>query len=201
VPLVEDESWFFDTELLLLADHNDLRIHEVAVDWVDDPDSRVRVVRTALDDLAGVARMVGRFATGGGDIDRAALRSPGPDDDMGRQLVVFAAVGALCTVISLASFLGLRPHVGPLAANVVATSGTALVNAWLNHRATFGRRGRAPWRRDLHRSLALHAALLAVSSVALLAVGAAGLGVVAEVVALVAVWLVVAVARFRWLRS
>ena len=38
LPLVEDEGWFFDTELLVLAEHNGLRIHEVPVDWVDDPD-------------------------------------------------------------------------------------------------------------------------------------------------------------------
>ena len=41
LPLVEDDGWFFDTELLLLAERNGLRIHEVPVDWVDDPDSRV----------------------------------------------------------------------------------------------------------------------------------------------------------------
>jgi glycosyltransferase involved in cell wall biosynthesis len=60
LPRVEDEGWFFDTELLLLAEHDGLRIHEVPVDWVDDPDSRVDVVRTAIDDLRGVARVFGR---------------------------------------------------------------------------------------------------------------------------------------------
>src|SRR6185437_1654942 len=57
LPLVEDESWFFDTELLVLAERSGLRIHEVPVDWVDDPDSRVDIVSTALDDLRGVARV------------------------------------------------------------------------------------------------------------------------------------------------
>ena len=51
LPSVQDEKWFFDTELLLLAECNGLRIHEVPVDWVDDPDSRVDVLRTALDDV------------------------------------------------------------------------------------------------------------------------------------------------------
>ncbi len=60
LPRVEDDGWFFDTELLLLAEHDGLRIHEVPVDWVDDPDSRVDVVRTAIDDLRGVARVFGR---------------------------------------------------------------------------------------------------------------------------------------------
>ena len=45
---VEDDAWFFDTELLLLAEHNGLRVHEVPVDWVEDLDSRVRVLRTAV---------------------------------------------------------------------------------------------------------------------------------------------------------
>ena len=58
LPLVEDTSWFFDTELLVLAERNDMRIHEVPVDWVDDPDSRVDIIRTALDDLRGVARLL-----------------------------------------------------------------------------------------------------------------------------------------------
>lgn len=57
---VEDNAWFFDTELLLLAQRSGLRIHEVPVDWVDDPDSRVDIVRTALDDLRGMARMARR---------------------------------------------------------------------------------------------------------------------------------------------
>ncbi len=57
LPLVEDDSWFFDTELLVLAERSGLRIHEVPVDWVDDPDSRVRIVATAAADLKGVARL------------------------------------------------------------------------------------------------------------------------------------------------
>ena len=58
LPDVADEGWFFDTELLVLAQRRGLRIHEVAVDWVDDPDSRVDVVRTAADDLRGVRRLL-----------------------------------------------------------------------------------------------------------------------------------------------
>ncbi|NNN37598.1 glycosyltransferase [Streptomyces sp. S3(2020)] len=57
-PHIEDTAWFFDTELLVLAQRNRLRIHEVPVDWTDDPDSRVDIVRTALDDLRGMARML-----------------------------------------------------------------------------------------------------------------------------------------------
>jgi glycosyltransferase involved in cell wall biosynthesis len=57
LPLVQDRAWFFDTELLVLAERAGLRIHEVPVDWVDDPDSRVELVGTALADLRGVVRL------------------------------------------------------------------------------------------------------------------------------------------------
>src|SRR5436305_441207 len=61
---VRDDGWFFDTELLVLAQRRGLRIHEVPVDWVDDPDSRVDIMRTAVGDLRGVARLLvgGRLA-------------------------------------------------------------------------------------------------------------------------------------------
>jgi glycosyltransferase involved in cell wall biosynthesis len=58
VPLVEDQEWFFDTELLVLAQREGLRIHEVPVDWVEDLDSRVDIVSTALADLRGVGRLL-----------------------------------------------------------------------------------------------------------------------------------------------
>ena len=60
LPAVEDQAWFFDTELLLAAQRAGLRIHEVPVDWVEDTDSRVDLVRTALDDLRGMARVARR---------------------------------------------------------------------------------------------------------------------------------------------
>jgi glycosyltransferase involved in cell wall biosynthesis len=58
MPMVEDTGWFFDTELLVLAERAGLRIHEVAVDWVDDADSRVDIVSTATADLRGVWRLL-----------------------------------------------------------------------------------------------------------------------------------------------
>jgi hypothetical protein len=64
LPLVEDRGWFFDTELLVLAQRAGLRIHEVPVDWIDDADSRVDIVSTALGDLRGIARLGLGLATG-----------------------------------------------------------------------------------------------------------------------------------------
>src|SRR6266436_4168614 len=72
LPHVADTGWFFDTELLVLAERSGLRIHEVPVDWVDDPDSRVDVVATAIADLKGIARLA--RALGTGKLPLAALR-------------------------------------------------------------------------------------------------------------------------------
>jgi len=57
IPLVQDEEWFFDTELLILAVKRGYRIKEVPVRWREDPDSRVHVARTVLQDLRGLWRM------------------------------------------------------------------------------------------------------------------------------------------------
>jgi glycosyltransferase involved in cell wall biosynthesis len=57
LPAIRDQAWFFDTELLVNAQRAGLRIHEVPVDWIEDPDSRVDIVSTAVADLRGVARL------------------------------------------------------------------------------------------------------------------------------------------------
>jgi hypothetical protein len=56
LPLAADTSWFFDTELLVLAERAGLRIHEVPVDWIDDADPRVDIMATAVGDLRGIRR-------------------------------------------------------------------------------------------------------------------------------------------------
>src|SRR4051812_46023364 len=117
---VRDDAWFFDTELLVLAQRRGLRIHEVPVDWIDDPDSRVDIVRTAIDDLKGVARLAasGRVAR-------------------------FMGVGVLSTVAYALLFLALCGALGAAAANAVALALTAVGNTAANRRLTFGVRGRA----------------------------------------------------------
>jgi hypothetical protein len=74
LPLTQDTGWFFDTELLVLAERAGLRIHEVPVDWIDDLDSRVDIVGTALADLRGMARLCAGFACG--TIQVPQLRGP-----------------------------------------------------------------------------------------------------------------------------
>jgi len=72
LPAIADDGWFFDTELLMLAQRAGLRIHEIPVDWTDDPDSRVDIVATALADLRGIARIMpagGRSGADGGAVE------------------------------------------------------------------------------------------------------------------------------------
>ncbi len=57
VPYVQSAHWFFDTELLYLAERNDYRIKEIPVEWVEDPDTRVRILSAVAEDLRGVLRL------------------------------------------------------------------------------------------------------------------------------------------------
>jgi hypothetical protein len=57
LPLVEDNGWFLDTELLVLAEKLGYRIFDLPVQWNDDPDSRVRIARTAWEDIKGIVRV------------------------------------------------------------------------------------------------------------------------------------------------
>ncbi len=57
VPLVGDTGWFFDTEMLIIAQHNGYRIKEIPVHWEDDPDTRVKVLSTAWEDIKGLLRL------------------------------------------------------------------------------------------------------------------------------------------------
>ena len=57
VTKVSDNEWFFDTELLILAEKTGRRIYEEPVTWIDNPGSTVRVLKTAMGDLKGLWRM------------------------------------------------------------------------------------------------------------------------------------------------
>lgn len=148
LPDVRDDGWFFDTELLVVAQRRGLRIHEVPVDWVDDPDSRVRIVRTAVDDLRGVAR----------------LMAAAP-------IARFAAVGVLSTVAHALLFLLLRGWLGAVGANALALALTAVGNTALNRRFTFGVRGRAGLFRHHLRGGLVFVLTLALTNSALLVLG------------------------------
>jgi glycosyltransferase involved in cell wall biosynthesis len=57
LPLVENNEWFFDTELLLLAEKGGYRVKDIPIRWIEDTDSRVHVFKTVMEDLQGLARM------------------------------------------------------------------------------------------------------------------------------------------------
>ena len=175
LPVVEDQAWFFDTELLLAAQRGGLRIHEVPVDWVEDTDSRVDVVRTALDDLRGVARVARR------------------------QLPSFAAIGVVSTLAYLGLFWVLRAVTGAMAANAVALGVTAVANTAANRRFTFGVTGRAGvWRQHLE-GLVVFGLGLAVTTAALGLLAPDGRP--AELAVLVAANAAATLLRFVLLRS
>jgi glycosyltransferase involved in cell wall biosynthesis len=129
LPAVKDDGWFFDTELLLLAEHNGLRIHEVPVDWVDDPDSRVHVARTAIDDLAGALRMARSFARGGGRIDLGDAVRKRVDDDFGRRIVTIGLISAASLCLAIVLFLVLSGTVGRRPASAIALGMSVAVAA------------------------------------------------------------------------
>jgi putative flippase GtrA len=201
LPEIEDDAWFFDTELLLLAEHNGLRIHEVPVTWTDDPDARVAVASTAVADLRGCWRVAGRFLAGRGRIDLGgATRSP-LADDMGRQLVSFAAIGSVSTAVSLALFLWTRGTFGAVGANAFALTATALANTRANRRWTFARRGPSRRLLDYRGGALAYVGGLALSSGALGLVARRHGGLTVQVLALAAAWSITTVARFALLRG
>ncbi len=173
LPLVKDTAWFFDTELLVLAERSGLRIAEVPVDWVDDPDSRVDIVRTARDDLRGIAR-VGRALLRGdlplrevrqavGRDDDSELRVAGVEPTLTGQALRFGGIGVISTLAYLALFLLLRPSAGAQVANLLALLVTAVANTAANRRFTFGVRGTGHGRHQL-QGLAVFALGLALTS-------------------------------------
>jgi putative flippase GtrA len=156
-----------------------MRIHEVPVDWVDDPDTRVDIVRTAVDDLRGVARL---------------FRS---------QLLRFGAIGVVSTVAYLLLFLLLRQAFDAQMSNAIALVTTAVANTATNRRLTFGVVGRDGALRHHLQGLGVFTAALLLTSAAL---GALHLVTsspprAVEVVTLVVANLAATVLRFVLLRG
>ena len=57
VPQIKDQAWFFDTEMLVLAEKQGYRIKDLPVEWIEDDDSRVKIVQTGWEDIKGVFRL------------------------------------------------------------------------------------------------------------------------------------------------
>jgi putative flippase GtrA len=205
LPLTQDDAWFFDTELLLLAERAGLRIHEIPVDWIDDLDSRVDIIATALADLRGMARLATGFARGTLKVPR--LRAPLAAGDGGRelplQLVRFVVIGVASTIAYLLLYVMLRGLVSAQAANLLSLLATAVANTAANRRLTFGISGRTNAARHQVKGLIAFGIGLALTSGALagLHAGSSRPGRWTEIPVLVAANLVATVIRFVLYRS
>ena len=190
LPDVVNRNWFFDTELLVRAERAGLGIHELPVDWTDDPDSRVDIVATAIEDLRGVWRLATGRPTD------APLR-------LSTQLVRFAAVGAASTLAYAVLFWALREVLPAAASNVIALAATAVANTAANRRLTFGIRGRERLLGDHAGGLLAFAAALVYTNGAIVAMGlfAPGASRVAEIAVLTAANAIATGVRFLVLRT
>jgi putative flippase GtrA len=156
LPHVRDEAWFFDTELLVLAERNGFRIHEVPVDWVDDADSRVHVAATARADLAGIARLMAAFALGKDAVVAPSLaRRRHLVRPLGERLVRFGSIGVVSSVVFAAVVALLASPLGVLPAAVVSLALCTLANTAANRRMTFAMTGRGNRLRQHVRALAV----------------------------------------------
>jgi putative flippase GtrA len=199
LPLTSDTGWFFDTELLVLAERAGLRIHEVPVDWIDDLDSRVDIIATALADLRGMARLGAGFARG--SIQVPQLRAPGwaggrasQVRGLSLQVARFTVIGVASTIAYLALFLLLRLAMPAQAANVISLLLTAVANTAANRRLTFGISGRSNAARHQVKGLIAFGLGLVLTSGSLAMLGQAGR--LTEICVLLAANLVATVIRF-----
>ena len=194
LPLVADTSWFFDTELLVLAERAGLRIHEVPVDWIDDADSRVDIVSTALGDLRGIRRVGWGLLRGSLKVPRLRAADLGSVRGLAWQLPRFLLIGLASTVAYVVLYLVFRGVMGAQAANALALLLTAVGNTAANRRLTFGVRGREGAARHQFRGLIAFGAGLALTSGALAVLHSSSR--VVEVLVLVAANLAATLLRF-----
>lgn len=204
LPMTTDGEWFFDTELLILAQRMGLRIHEVPVDWVDDPDSRVDIMATALADLRGIRRMMvagwsGKPITPSANPELAATLPEQLPNQLGR----FVVVGIFSTVAYSLLFLAARTAMGAQAANLFALVLTAVANTAANRRFTFGISGPHDRGRHYVKGLIIFGIGVAITSasLAILHTVAPTASTAVQLTVLVVANLAATVIRFLGMRS
>ena len=203
LPLCEDDAWFFDTEMLVLAEHAGLRVHEVPVDWIDDVNSSVDITSTAAEDLKGMWRVSRGLATGRipiAPVYAAIGRQPFTTPPVGilGQVLRFGAIGVLSTIAFALLYALFRPALGAQTADFLALLLTAIGNTALNRRFTFGVRGRTGAGRHQVQGLVVFGIAWAITSGSLVVLHATTPGAThpAEIAVLTGANLVATLVRF-----
>ena len=173
LPLVEDNNWFFDTELLVLAERAGCASTRCPSTGSTTPTRVSTSWRRRSRTSRGIARMGRGLASG---VLKRRVRSAVTGVDlppgMGQQLVRFAGIGLLSTLAYVALFFGLSGPLGTLSANAVALLLTAVLNTAANRRLTFGTKGAAGMLRQHAEGLVVFALGLGMTSLALFSLNA-----------------------------
>ena len=205
LPLVEDDGWFFDTELLVTAERLGVRVAETPVDWTDDPDSSVDIVATAAEDLRGIwrlARAPHRARMAAQHADAATTGGPVSADE----LLSFAGVGVLSTLSYLLLFALGWSALGPWLANAVALAFCTLINTALHRslarRSRTGREGTSAQPSFAAVVVVLYGVSLVATTAAIAVAGAfAGHSLTYDALAALVASCVASLARFSLLRG
>jgi putative flippase GtrA len=208
LPHVEDNGWFFDTELLIIAERSGLRIHEIPVDWIDDPDSRVDIKQTAYADLRGMVRVASSLVKGSipvqaiyAELGRRPIVPPGRPSFFG-QVIRFGLVGVVSTLAFALLYLVFQGPFGAQQANFLALLMTAVGNTAANRRFTFGISGPAKLFTQQFQGLVVFLLAWGITSSSLLVLHAVNIDASpsAELLALTAANIFATLMRFVLLR-
>lgn len=208
LPLIEDDGWFFDTELLIIAERSGLRIHEVPVDWIDDPQSTVQLGQTAREDVKGMFRVARSIMRGKipveelyAELGRRPFEAQRPPSFFG-QVVRFGAVGVASTAAYALLYVLFTLVMPAQVANFLALLLTAIANTAANRRFTFGVQGRAGVIRHQLQGIVVFGIALAITSGSLFGLHAVqpDAGPHVEIVVLTAANLLSTLVRFVLLR-
>ncbi|MEU0664233.1 bifunctional glycosyltransferase family 2/GtrA family protein [Streptomyces lavendulocolor] len=210
LPKVIDNGWFFDAELLYLAQRAGLRIHEVPVDWIDNPDSRVDIFEAICSDLRGIARLFWTSCSGAIKFPESlraqrppiVSRSPVYENSLAAQLLRFGMVGVISTLAHLLVYILLRSALAAYSANMLALLLATLGNTAANRRFTFKVAGRQHRIRQHAQAIVILCFASAVTSMALAALNKANASapIGAEVSVLAVANLLATALRFTLLR-
>lgn len=126
---IKNQNWFYDTELLLISQYKGLRLKEVPITWVDDPDSSVKVFKTIVENLKEMGRVYFTYRP----------------ESVFIKLFKFAIIGVLSTVGTALLFFLLRFVLDPQLANIVSLSTATILNTIANKRFAFKNKTKDPW--------------------------------------------------------